>query len=183
MVLAASAVLLAPPLFAQSLGEAAQKERERRAALKKQPGKVVTDEDLKKTTGETSTPTEASPSPTQAQTSRRPMTAAQEAGKSGGAFSGDERAWRDRAGDLREGIAGAERALKDAEARAEALRLDMDPNRGALDPNRMQRLQADQTAAAAQIEKAKKELAAAKQGLADLEEEARRASVPPGWLR
>jgi hypothetical protein len=33
------------------------------------------------------------------------------------------------------------------------------------------------------LESSRAELAAAKQALTDLEDEARRASIPPGWLR
>jgi hypothetical protein len=64
----------------------------------------------------------------------------------------------------------------------EGLRNDMSPT-GLLDPNRQQTREADAARARAELDEARRQLAAARQGIEDLEDQARRQRVPPGWLR
>ncbi len=52
-----------------------------------------------------------------------------------------------------------------------------------MDPNREQNRQAQLAQATADLERAKADVERAKQALTDLEEDARRKSIPPGWLR
>lgn len=168
IVLAAAVAL---PAASQSLGEAARREKERRAQVKK-PAKVVTEADLKP--GEpTEEPAESLP----------PVdTTSPDAVASRGG-SPQEATWRQKARQAHEAVSQAEQRVKDAEARLEALRLDMDPTKGALDASRLQRLEAERQAAQQDVEQARAQLQQAKQALETLEEEARRNSIPPGWLR
>ena len=53
----------------------------------------------------------------------------------------------------------------------------------AMDPNREQTRQARIAEAQAEYDKAAADLARVQQSLADLAEEARRKSIPPGWVR
>jgi hypothetical protein len=63
-----------------------------------------------------------------------------------------------------------------------ALALDRDvTNTG--DPNRLQTIEARKAEARASLDTARLNLAEAQKALQDLEEEARRSNVPPGWLR
>ncbi|HSB60303.1 MAG TPA: hypothetical protein VLI67_01195 [Vicinamibacteria bacterium] len=184
--LALAAFLAAGPLLetgrAQSLGEAAARERRKREKEKaareaKPPAPVFTNEDLEG---------ERDPSDQAAGSGGETAEAASDAGReSTGAAQGGgpEAYWRQRADGAREAIAQAERAVAEAEARADRLGRDGDPLSGLLDPNRLQTLEAERARARAAVEAARKSLAAARQALEDLEEEARRQSVPPGWLR
>jgi hypothetical protein len=52
-----------------------------------------------------------------------------------------------------------------------------------MDPNREQSRQAQIAEAQADLERAKADVERARQAQTDLEEEARRKSIPPGWLR
>ena len=60
----------------------------------------------------------------------------------------------------------------------------MSPNPSDLfDPNRLQKREAERQKLIPQLEKAKTDLASARQAQADLEQEARLKHVPPGWLQ
>ena len=96
---------------------------------------------------------------------------------------GAEVHWRRQADDYRRAIANAEKVLAEAEARSAQLLQDRDPLSGLFDPNRLQALEAQRAQARAETAAARQSLAESRQALADLEEEARRKSVPPGWLR
>lgn len=95
-----------------------------------------------------------------------------------------ERDWRERFAVRRKEISDAEATVKGLEAKLAALNLDADPNAPDLmDPNRMQKREAAIQAATADLEKAREEVARLRRELSALEDEARRASVPPGWTR
>jgi hypothetical protein len=51
------------------------------------------------------------------------------------------------------------------------------------DPARRSAIEQDRQRAATELERVKKEVADQTKALAAIEEEARRAKVPPGWLR
>ena len=93
-----------------------------------------------------------------------------------------EASWRGRARAQREAVARAEARVKELEARVDGLRNDMSPT-GLLDPSRQQTREADTARARAELEEARRQLALARQGSEDLEDQARRQRVPPGWLR
>ena len=90
--------------------------------------------------------------------------------------------WRRDAKARRDAIKRAEAKVAAAQARVDSLLVDLNPT-NVMDPNRLQTLEADRAKAAADLEAAKDELAKARQALEDLEEEARKSGVPPGWLR
>jgi hypothetical protein len=93
-----------------------------------------------------------------------------------------ERYWEDRANQQRRAITDAEVQVAVLEQRISELRNDRNPT-NVMDPNREQTRQAQIAQAQADLEAARIALEAAKRGLADLEEEARRKNIPPGWLR
>jgi hypothetical protein len=51
------------------------------------------------------------------------------------------------------------------------------------DPAQRAVIEADRNVAIAELERVRSDVARNEQAIADLEEEARRAGVPPGWLR
>jgi hypothetical protein len=164
----------APP---PSLAEIAAQEAERRKHLK--PTKVYTDKDAKPYKG---------PEPSAAGAAKPEEGAAAEgAGKDAGkAKEGDEAApkgeeyWRGRMTDAQETLRKDE-MFKDAlQSRINALTADYtnrdDPAQRALIGEERQKALAELARLTDTIEKDKKRIA-------DIEEEARRAGVPPGWIR
>jgi hypothetical protein len=185
------AVLLLVPALAtaQSLGEAAAREKAKRDSKrgKSAPAPSYTDEDLKDPSKPEKKSGEGTSSGGQPEggTTYGQMTpeAAAEAGIAATSVSaGDEPVWRQRARDQREAVRSAEKAIEDAQSRLNALMLDRDPT-SLGDPNRLQTIEARKNEARSALEAARLHLAEAQKGLQDLEDEARRNSVPPGWLR
>lgn len=175
-------LLLWPSLaFGQSLGDAARKEQERRAKLKAEgvKARAVTEDDLGTETVAAPNPS-ASPKPGAAAT-KTPAADASPAPAGGVEDEARQRrqsedAWRRRA-------ALAQARLERATKRYDVLsKMALSPGEYYVDnENRplitsveqLQRLTAE----------AKAEQEAAQKAIEDLEDEARRASVPPGWLR
>ena len=93
----------------------------------------------------------------------------------------DEAGWRGRAKGLRDAVSGGEKTVMELEGRIAELRNDRSPT-NLMDPNREQTRQAEITKAQAALESAKAALESSRRSLADLEEEARRKGIPPGWL-
>jgi len=150
--------------LAQSLGEVADRtKKERKGAT----GKVYTNDDL----------AEAHSAP-----ERPAASAAAAAPAQPPATMDPAQRWRRDAKTRRDAIARAEAKVAAVQARIDALLLDRDPTNVA-DPNRMQNLEAERVKAMQELDAAKEELAKAQQALEDLEEEARKNGVPPGWLR
>jgi hypothetical protein len=189
-------LVLAPVAGAQSLGEAAAREKAKRDKRgKATPAPSYTDSDLKdpskpdkdkeKDGGENTTATPPGATNTgSGEGGSRPASTATE-GASGYAPSvsaGDEAIWRARAHDQREAIRSAEKAIQAAQDRLNALMSDRDVTM-TQDPNRLQTVEAQKNEARAAIDAGRLGLAEAQKGLQDLEAEARRNNVPPGWLR
>ena len=153
---------------AQSLGEVAEKTKKER---KGKEGKVFTNEDL----GPERSPAPP-PAPATGAATPTPPPA------STATTMDPSQRWRRDAQNARDAIARAQTKVDMLQARVNAMLLDMSPSNVG-DPNRLQNLERDKAAALAELETAKGELAQARQAQEDLEEKARKAGVPPGWLR
>ncbi len=165
MVLSAAGSVLA-----QSLGELAAAEKKRRE--RSGPARTFTNEDLDRIKKR---PPGAPPTRSVREKSQEDAFAVRR---------GEEASWRSRAREAREVRAAAEAKLAAAQAELAALDLDRQPSStDLLDPNRLQARERAKTAARERVAEARAELAAGKQALEDLEEEARRKRIPPGWLR
>ena len=177
----------------KSLGEVAREKKAASPAAKApspspepSPGRVFTNEDLP---AQPSPPAIASPGP--AGTGRGTVTTLPKSAElpapppgssEPSARAQQEGAWRARASALRDAITAAEKSIPEIEDRIAGLRNDR--NQGnVMDPNREQNRQAEITKAQAELESVRAGLERSRQALADLEEEARRNSIPPGWLR
>ena len=158
---------LSSVVLCQSLAEVAEKEKERK---KKAPPATqsFSDADLPKRD-----PRKGSPAPT-----------APPAPDPSRDNKATEARWRAMARDRRVAISQAEKRVAEIQASLDNSSLDTDPNPpDAFDPNRLQKLEASKAALRGDLASAKTTLAAAKKALENLEEDARRNSIPPGWLR
>ena len=189
--------LAVSPAWAQSLGDVARKEEARRKAVK-DAGKVYTNDNLRKepqpappaVPAELPAPTEVpAPAPTPSATpdkatgqgqqgqqgqQAQPPTAAQPTAKK------DEAYWRGRITEARQNLSRAQIFQEALQSRINALTTDF-VNRD--DPAQRSVIEADRLKALAELDRVTKEIAQLKKGIGDIEEEARRAGVPPGWLR
>jgi hypothetical protein len=92
----------------------------------------------------------------------------------------DEAYWRSRINAARSALERS-RIFADAlQSRINALTADV-INRD--DPAQRAQLDLERQRALAELDRVKKEVAAQTKAISDIEEEARRAGVPPGWLR
>jgi hypothetical protein len=185
---------MAAPLYAQSLAELAKKEEERRKAIG-QPSKVYTNKDLG-TPPAPSTPPPASgaSAPATVAPGAAPATAASGAAASGekAAEAGkdtaatpkqpvkDQAYWAGRKKDLLEKVDRDQTYADALQSRINALTTDF-VNRD--DPFQRSVIERDRLKAIAELDRLKQQIVADKKAVADLDEEARRAGVPPGWLR
>jgi len=166
--------LSATAVGAQSLAEVARQEAARRKAVKAQ-AKVYTNQDLGPDAVKPGpvAPPAAAPAPdTAAKTDDNKTDDTQDVK--------DEKYWRDRITAAREGLARAEVLQAAIQSRLNALQTDFanrdDPAQRATIAQDTQKAKDAMAQNQADIDKFKKEIT-------DIQEEARKAGVPPGWLR
>jgi hypothetical protein len=173
-----------PSVQAQSLADVARAEAERRKGITR-PARIYTNKDLKPVRSATgSGPADRSgtapePRPPKADRDER-------SSSSGGAVEGEEARergeswWRQRMADAR---GRAERSHMFAEAlqsRANALTADFAARD---DPAARAAVRTELDKTLAELERMRGDIAEQEHAISELEEEARRAGVPPGWLR
>lgn len=172
------------PVKAQGLGDVARKEEERRKDIKA-PGKAYTNKDLA-SVPDTPSGTFSSPAATGAappveaskDTSSAKSDDAKDKGKGGS--TKDQAYWSGRKKDLQSGL-DRDQTLADAlQSRINALNTDF-VNRD--DPIQRAGIDRDRQKANSELERLKKSIQDGKKALSDLDEEARKAGVPAGWLR
>jgi hypothetical protein len=155
-----------------SLVELAQKEQERRKTLKGTSTKVYSDKDLPKT----GTPAVVSSLPAAVPTpvpDEKPPEAKPPDQK-------EETKWRTRMEQAREAQRRAEMFAEALQSRINALTTDV-VNRD--DPYQRAKLADDRQKALAELQRVTGEIEQAKKDIVDIEEEGRKAGIPPGWLR
>jgi len=156
------------------LAEVARKEQERRKAAKPS-GKVLTNKDLPATAaqaaGAPAPLPEAVPQPQQDQAAQPEKPAGSEK---------DEAWWRARIGAAREQLRRDQMFAEALQSRINGLTSDF-VNRD--DPYQRGKIGEDRQKALAELERVKADVAQHTKDIADIEEEARKAGVPPGWLR
>jgi hypothetical protein len=175
----ALACVVAASSSAQSLGEVARKEEARRKDIKR-PAKVYTNDSLRDdgtTTVQTlapplpAGPQATAPSPSGVQPDK---TAKPDEGKK------DEAYWRDRIAQERQAFQRAEMFRDALQTRINSLTADFTARD---DPAQRNVIAADRQKALAELDRVKREIEQHKKAMTDIEEEARKAGVPPGWLR
>jgi hypothetical protein len=175
-------VLLAPALpHAQSLASVAKKEEERRKTVKP-AAKVYTNDDLRADITASSVPVPANVSPEAPAPSAQVPSVNLPGGtvvEDGGDVK-DEAYWRARMTQARSGLERL-RIFSDAlQSRLNALATDI-TNRD--DPAQRSQLELERQRAVAEMARVKQEMADQMKVIAEIEEAARKAGVPPGWLR
>lgn len=169
---------------AQSLADVARKEEERRKGLKT-PSKVITTDDLKKypappppATTEGAPPAADAPPGQQGQQGQQAAQAADKPAEA--AEAKDEAYWKGRMTAAREQLDRNKQFLDALQSQVNALTNDFYARD---DPAQRAQLWDQRIKALEQMERLKKEIADGDKAIADIQEEARRAGVPPGWLR
>lgn len=169
------------PLSAQSLADVARKTEESRQKAK-EPGKVYTNKDLSASSGP-STPAPAS-APGDA-TGAKP-----DSGKATSADAPkdadkkepvkDQAYWSGRMKDLQTTLDRDQTYAEALQSRINALTTDFTARD---DPAQRTVIERDRQKAIAELSRLKTQIVTDRKAIDDLQEEARRAGVPPGWLR
>ena len=181
--IAAEAQQTSPPL-----AEVARKEAERRKGIT-DTKKVITTKDLPesarkpKTASESGTAAPSTARPEQAvgaqpAEGQKPAEAQKPAGNATPAQ--DENYWRGRITSARESLRRNEAFAEALQSRINALTTDF-VNRD--NPIQRQQIGEDRQKALDELARLKSDIEAGRRSIADIEEEARKAGVPPGWLR
>jgi hypothetical protein len=155
-----------------TLGELAKKEQERRKG-QKTPAKVYTKKDLPPSPP--ATPPSGSSSPT-----ATPADETKQAEKKPAEDEKDEAWWKNRINQAREEQRRNEMFAEALQTRINSLSTDF-VNRD--DPFQRAKIGEDRDKAIAELARVKGDIDRAKKQIEDIEEEARKAGVPPGWLR
>ncbi|HZB24770.1 MAG TPA: hypothetical protein VE379_01470 [Vicinamibacterales bacterium] len=173
VVAAAVGAVFTAPAAAQTppLAEVARKEQERRK-VQKPAAKVYTKKDLPES-GRVPPPPAAAPAPAAEQAPAPTEQKRESDGK-------DETWWRNRIGAAREELRRNEVFAEALQSRINALSADF-VNRD--DPFQRAKVGQDRDKAVAELARVKDEIARGKKQIEDIEEEGRKAGVPPGWLR
>lgn len=156
-----------------TLGELAKREQERRKAVKA-PAKVLTAEQVPKTTAPAPTPATLPAGAAADPKSQKPTPDAKDDP------SQQEAAWKARMSALREELRRGEMFAEALQTRINSLSADFTSRD---DPYQRQKVGEERVKALSELDRVKAEIELAKKKVADAEEEARRAGVPPGWLR
>jgi hypothetical protein len=172
--LAAALPLCAATAFAQSptLAELAKKEQERRKT-QKTPAKVYTKKDLPP-------PSPAAAGGSAQQPAQPPAAEAKPAEPKPAGEEKDETWWKNRINEAREDVRRNEMFAEALQTRINSLSTDF-VNRD--DPYQRARIGLDRDKAIAELARVKADVETGKKKIEDIEEEARKAGVPPGWLR
>jgi hypothetical protein len=160
---------VAVPPRAQSLADVARKEEARRKEVK-DPGKVYTNKDL----GSVPAPPTATQAPEAAEQPK------EGAAKGTAPKAADE---KDKAKEPKKDQAywSRDQMFADSlQSRINALTTDYTARD---DPAQRSVIERDRQKSLAELDRVKKQIIADKKAIDDLQEEARRAGVPPGWLR
>lgn len=167
------------PAGAQSLAEVARKEAARRQSVKA-PAKVITNENLKVVAPAAPPVTPADPAAQAPPAGTPPADAAAEKPPEPPDPTKDPEYWRTRMADARQAADRHAFLLESVQSRINALTTDFYARD---DPYQRAQIELARNKALAELERMTKVQAELEQKIADIEEEARRANVPPGWLR
>jgi hypothetical protein len=169
------------PARAQSLAEVAKKAAERRKTSgteQKAAPKVYTNDDLKPAPAPSPDAT-TSPATAEASKDASKDAAQKDAAKKPEEDKGEEY-WRGRMSQAREELRRNEMFREALQTRINSLTNDFSARD---DPYQRAQLADDRQKAVAEMGRVTQEIEALKKQVADIEEEARQANVPPGWLR
>jgi hypothetical protein len=187
-LLTVALLTVAGPLRAQSLGDLAKREQQRRKAVPP-AAKTYTNDDLKQLPAPTGTPGKPADAagkpvdpkaadakgadPKAAEPQKVDATKPAEPAK-------DEAYWRGRITSAREDVRRNEAFKEALQTRINALTADFAARD---DPYQRAKVSDDRQKALAEMARVSEDIAKTTKLIAEIEDEARRAGVPPGWLR
>jgi hypothetical protein len=178
-LIAASLLAGWPPARAQSLADVARQEEERRKNIKTE-GKVYTNKDLGNAPPAPA-PVKAAPVAADTGNTKDGSAKTEESPSAAGETpKRDQAYWSGRLKDLQTTLERNRTYLEALQSRINALTTDF-VNRD--DPAQRAVIANDRDKAIGEFERLKKQIEDDRKAIADFEEEARRAGVPPGWLR
>jgi hypothetical protein len=173
---------------AQSLGDVARQEEARRKGTG--AGKTYTNESLKGAPEPAATPAQPSPSASAPSSTATPDAKTGDGDKAGDApkadakpapdAKGDAAAWKKRRESIETALERSKTFAEALQSRINGLTADFSARD---DPAQRSLVAADRQKALTEMERVKKEITEHTKALADLQEEARKSGVPPGWLR
>lgn len=200
VVLVALVAVLTSGAPAQSLGDLARQEQARK---KESGGKTYTNDSLRPSPAPATSPAPAAPSP--AAGDSKAAKAAGDAKADGTVDAktdvkadakadgktdaktarpadpkGDAASWKKRVQDLQDAIDRSKLFAESLQSRINGLTAEFSAKD---DPAQRSTVAADRQKALTELDRVKKEIQQKTKDLADLQEEARRSGVPPGWLR
>ena len=156
-----------------SLAELARKEAERRKAVK-DTKKVITSKDLPESARKPAAP------PTTAQGGSASPAGGEQKPAPTSDPGAEEASWRNRITQARQALARNEAFLAALQSQINGLSLEFG---AAADAFARAKVAEDRDKALAEMQRVKADVELSKKQIADIEEEARKAGVPPGWLR
>jgi hypothetical protein len=171
---------LAATAPAQSLGELAKREEARRKSVQS-PAKVYTNDTVG--SGRAPAPTAAPPAAPAAAQPGSPTAAAagaEEKPKPPVDRKTEEAAWRQRMQGAKDSLQRSQTFAEALQSRVNALTADFTARD---DPAQRAVVASDRQKALAELDRVKNDIAQQTKAIATIQEEARRAGVPPGWLR
>ena len=170
------------------LGDLARREAERRKTVKSS-GKVYTNDNLRRD----APPTVATPAPPPVAPAQGAQPPAPAAGTTRSGAAGtqaqaaapaepapDEAAWRKRITASRDALSRAQIFAEALQSRINGLSTDFAARD---DPAQRAVIAGDRQKALAELDRVKQEILQHQKAITDIQEEARRAGVPPGWVR
>jgi hypothetical protein len=171
-------VAMSAPLRAQSLADLSRQEEQRRKTIAR-PAKVYTNKDLGQVPPAPAVPTPAAASGDPAREVDKEKD--KEKSKDGSAGSPkDKEYWSSRLKNLQSQLDRDQTFVDALQSRVNALTTDFVSSG---DPVQRAVIERDRQKAVAELDKLKLAILTDDKAIADLDEEARRAGVPPGWLR
>jgi len=168
------AAAIAAPAAAQSLGELAKKEEARRKAVKTS-GKVLTNDTIRSVP----TPLAASPAP-ESTPDKASDAAADKKPKPEDDRKAQEASWRMKMQGARDALQRNQMFADALQSRINGLTTDFTSRD---DPAQRAAVANDRDKALAELGRMKNEIVQQTKAIADLQDEARKAGIPPGWLR
>jgi hypothetical protein len=172
----------ASTVAAQSLAEAAQKEAARRKEVKG-TARLITNKDLPDVPRATAAAPAQAATPAPDSSSAKPAAVAptdDQPSKADGNGERDEKYWRDRLAQAKEDVVRNQIYVDALQTKINALTTDF-VNRD--DPAQRGLIADDRDRSIAELNRLKKAVVDGTKAIGAIEDEARRAGVPPGWLR
>ena len=168
---------------AQTLGDLAKQEEARRKAIAS-PAKVYTNESLRPapqpSTPAPSTGAAAATSTSTSSSTPDASTGSPDASTSAASGAQSEAAWKKKMTDARDALDRSKTFADALQSRINALTNDFFARD---DPAQRAQIGADRDKALAELDRVKKEIDANTKAIADIQDDARKAGVPAGWVR